>query len=305
MPNKVKRTYLKVSDVIKRLQEYTDEYGDMPIRVRLPGLTSSPRICGLWYSSPKGESGTLSEGAIDIVPKYDVYGAVNELARVNSIVKEFADIKSCFINYADGMMKTKKVLENIQKRGGRCVDAGTANEFKRLYGIAKEIRDLLISVKGFDQRLAQVVKEPFLDSDYCVAFTHHIGNDMSDSEFAKLITEGIGEKTSVQRMAVYQDIIKKINDEVSRREQRIKALEKRVADDKGSNESLNAQTLIKKSEGIIATLMKRREYIMGRYSALKSSVLGTIKNMDSNIDKMIEEHKKRIPVKKAKGRARA
>ena len=280
---KEKRNYLMVSDVLARLSEFKDEYGDMPIRVQLAGMNRKPVISGVRCSTPKdGEKRCIS-----IVPKYDVRGIINEMAGVNSLVKQIADVQMLFIHYAQMMMQTKATLEAIQKRGGDI--SPVRKPFVKLYEIAKDIRDGVKSIQGLNKRLADVAKETIRDSDYAVTFAHHIDEDMTDAGFAALVTDGIGEKTSVQRLAVYVEIIRKINAEIANRKRRIAALEKRIKADSGQ-ESINAKILIGKSEGIVATLQKRRDYVSERFTALRKSVIATITQFGEEINKLYNEH---------------
>lgn len=279
---KGQRKYLMVSDVLARLSEFKDEYGDLPIRVQLAGMNSKPVISGVRYSAPKDGA----NGCISIVPKYDVRGIVNEMSGANSLVKQIADVQLLFVQYAQMMMQAKATLEEIQKRGGNI--SPVRKPFVKLYEIAKDIRDGIKSIQGLDKRLVDVAKETIRDSDYAVTFAHHIDEDMTDAGFAALVTDGIGEKTSVQRLAVYVEIIRKINAEIANRKRRIAALEKRIKADSGQ-ESMNAKILISKSEGIVATLQKRRDYVSERFTALWKSVSATMTQFGEEINKLYDE----------------
>ena len=120
-----------------------------------------------------------------------------------------------------------------------------------------------------------------------MTFAHHIDEDMTDAGFAALVTDGIGEKTSVQRLAVYVEIIRKINAEIANRKRRIAALEKRIKTDSGQ-EAMNAKILIGKSEGIVATLQKRRDYVAERFTALRKSVSATMTQFVEEINKLYD-----------------
>lgn len=294
---KKKQTCLTVDEVISRLQELEDERGNLPVRLRLPGLGVNPIICGIRYSVDKHDSS--KGGKIEIVPRYDVKGSANQICGVNSIVYEMANIQSLFMQFASDIVRVKNALEEFKRKketvyyNGRNIELVplVRGEFKRLYEKARDIQGAVNSLKEFDKRMALVVKEPILDSDYPAAFDHHIDMEMSDSEFAKLITNGIGEKTSVQRLAVYVEILRKINTEISNRKRRAQALAKRIKAEASSNEGNNAKVLLNKAESIIATLLRRRDYIIGRYKALKESVFATIAKQDSEIAKIVAEHK--------------
>ena len=275
-----KRKYLQVSDVLSRLSDFMEQYGDMPIRVRLAGMNTSPIISGFRCTVPKDGK----QGFVSIVPKYDIKGVINELAGANSIVKQMADLQVLFVQYAQIMMKSKATLETIQKQGGDI--SSIRKPFAQLYEIAKHIRDGVRSLQGFDKRLVEVTKETFRDSDYSATFEHHIDENMTDAGFAALVTDGIGEKTSVQRLAAYVKIIRKINKEIANRRRRINALEKRVEAEGDTQESLNAKILIKKSEGIVDTLLRRRDYVHERFVALRKSVSKTIATFGDDINKL-------------------
>lgn len=282
MSNK-KRKYLLIGDVLARLSELKEEYGDLPIRVQLAGMNSQPVISGVRYSASRDRE----KGCITIVPKYDVMGIINEMAGANSLVKQIADVKLLFVQYAQMMMQTKATLEAIHKKGGSI--SRVRKPFEKLYEIAKNIRDGIKSIQGLDKRLVDVAKETIRDSDYAAVFSHHIDEDMTDAGFAALVTDGIGEKTSVQRLAVYVEIIRKINVEIANRKRRIVALQKRIKADGGTQESHNARILISKSEGIIATLLKRRDYVTERFAALRRSVDATIDQFGEEINKLYAE----------------
>ena len=305
-------SYDTVDDAIAKLRSLRTEHGNLPIRVRLPGSHRKPTISGFRFAHPHDIKGRSCQKSIDIIPKYDVMGAANQLAGINSVIYELASIKTLFVNYAQTMMGIKSLLEGFAKRKltgtykGKAVEIvpTVKEEFIKLYDVAREIRDYLKSLADFDSDMKKVIGEPLLGSDYVATFAHHIDMEMTDSEFAKLVTTGIGEKTSVQRLAVYNDILRKINKEIANRRHRINALEKRVQSDSGSNEANNATLLIRKSESIIATLMKRKEYILNRYDGLKSSIFENIKGMDDEIAKLFDEHAEFSATTKKKGGAR-
>lgn len=287
-----------IDDLIHRLQALKAERGNLPVRVRLPGMNRKPTVCGIRYEASKDRDGIVSSESIDIVPKFDVMGAANKLAGTNSLICEMANIKTLFVTYAKYMMSIKALLDDFSKRGvkgmynGRIMEVvpPIKSDFTRLYDIAKEIRDTMKLLADFNENMKKVINEPILESDYAATFAHHIDMSMTDSEFAKLITKGVGDKTSVQRLAVYQDVLRKINDEIANRRRRIQALEKRIKADEGSNEAMNARILKDKSASIVVTLMKRRDYIVTRYTALKDSILKNISSMDEDIEQMMEEH---------------
>ena len=210
------------------------------------------------------------------------------MSGVNSLVRQIADVQMLFVQYARIMMTTKSLLENIQKHGGSV--SRVRKPFENLYAIAREIRDAMLSLQGFDKRLIEVTKETIKDSDYAATFAHHIDEDMTDAGFAALITNGIGEKTSVQRLAIYVEIIRKINSEIANRKRRIMALEKRIKADAKSHEATNARLLVKKSEGILDTLFKRREYVIERFNALRNAVNSNMTNFWETIACLIEEY---------------
>ena len=281
-----------IDDCIHRLQALKAERGNLPVRVRLPGMRRKPSVCGIRYETSKNREGDISSESIDIVPKFDVMGAANKLAGINSVICEMANIKTLFVTYAKYMMSIKALLDDFSKRGvkgmynGRMVEVvpSIKAEFMRLFDMAKEIRDNMKSLADFNENMKMVINEPLLESDYAATFAHHIDMSMTDSEFAKLITKGIGEKTSVQRLAVFQDVLRKINAEIRNRRRPIQALEKRIKSDEGSNEAANAQILKDKATSIVSTLMKRRDYIVSRYTALKDSILRNISSMDEDIE---------------------
>ena len=284
---KKKRKYQTLDDIISILQDYKEEYGNLPIKVRLSGLNQRPEISGIRYNSHISDNLNVSE-SIEIVPRYDIQGDLNKFSGVNSVIKEMANVQTLFVQYAKGMMSIKNLLDNIAKNGGKV--STTRAEFDRLYAIAREIRDSVNSLQGFDKKMSAVINESIKDYDYAAVFSHHIDQDMTDVGFAALVTDGIGEKTSVHRLAVYVEIIKKINAEIANRKRRISALEKRIKADRGSQESLNAKVLIGKSEGIVATLLKRRDYVMERFSALRKSVDTTINHFGDEIKQLYAEH---------------
>lgn len=291
---KESESLLQVDDVIKRLKTLRDKHGNIPFRVIFPGMERKVELAGIRYHYNHANTRTISA-----IPKIDIKGVAVELAGCNSLAYEIATIQTLFINYAQTMMKVKDLLEFIKKdkiRGisvkGQNVDLGlnVKNEFSRLYNVAKEIRDLMVSLKGFDQRIVSVVNEPILEKDYAVSFAHHIDPDLTDGEFAKMVANGAGEKTDIQRMAVYEAIIKKINAEITSRKRRINALKKRIAADPNSSEATNAKNLKNKTVSIIKTMLKRRALIMRRYATLRDKVYESIEKMNHNVEEMCDQH---------------
>ena len=308
-----KKTYQTVDEVIARLQELKQERGNIPVRLYLAGINNRAPISGIRYDNSHADTGEMVDGAISIVAKYDVWGIINELAACNSIVRQFADLKLLFVNYATVMMNCKALLEAMQKQKTKGTYNGNAveivptvkKEFSRLFDVAKQIRDIFTSLKDFDKRLTAVVKEPIRDADYTVAFQHHIDENMSDAEFANLITDGAGGKTSIHRMAAFLGAIDKINQEIENRSRRLAALDKRIASEKNSNEGLVAKKLKCKTQSIIDTLIKRREYVADRYSALKDSVVEDIKKMNKELSEYLLQFSNFEPLKNPRRKKRA
>ena len=280
--------YQTLDEVIARLQTLREERGNLPVKILLPGCAKKPIISGIRYT----DSGNTEYkyACIDIVPKYDVMGLINELSGTNSVLRGMNDIKTLFVQFCKDIMSVKSTLEFLSKGHATATFNGKKVEivphlkgdFKCLYEMSKKIREAVLKLSGFNDNLAAVIKEPISDGDYPALYSHHIDISLSDSEFARAITDGIGEKTSVQRLAVFVDILRKIDKEIESRDQRIRALEKRIAAEGDTNEGMNAKILKNKSEGIIKTLTKRRKYIRDRFHALKSSV-------ESSIGGMVEE----------------
>ena len=282
--------------MIKRLQTLQDERGNLPVKVLIPGLSKKSFISGIKVSSNSGDD---IRTTIDLVPKFDAKGCVTQLAGTNSIIHNVLTLQTLFVSFAEYIMKVKAILERFAQEKARGGFKGknveivphVKAEFTRLFEIAKDIQAKMKVLGDFNTNLKEVVKEPIREADYMVSFEHHIDMDLTDSEFAKLITTGIGEKTSTQRLGVFLDIIQKINAEISNRGHRIHALERRIEADPSSNEAQNAMLLKKKSERIIETMLKRRDYIVGRYTMLRNSLKETLGNMDSKVNRMLEEHK--------------
>ena len=276
-----KRKYQTAKDVVRCLEGYIEEYGDLPIRIRLAGLLQRPIISGIRYNGHVSDNLHVSE-SIEIVPHYDIKGDLNKFSGVNSVIKELANVQTLFVQYAQGMMSMRTLLEEIAKRGGKVssVKAG----FNRLYDIAKNIRDGVFSLKRFDKHMLAVINESIKDDDYAATFEHHIDGEMTDAGFAALVSDGAGKTTDIQRLETYVEISKKINAEIDNRKRRIVALKKRIKADKNTQESINARTLIGKLESIVATLIKRRSYIRDRYKALKNMLTKKMKEMSATIE---------------------
>ena len=285
----MKRTYIKASEVVARIREIQEEQGDLPVKICLPGLPKKPTISGIRIVKNSKQNELTN---IDIVPQYDIRGYLTEASSANTIAYQVATTQTMFQNFAKGLFSVKEILENYKIVGkktfynGREVDLvpTVRGDFIKLFETARAIEKGINSLAGFDKRLAQVVKEPFHDEHYAAAYSHGIDINLSDTEFAKAITDGIGEKTSVQRLAVYIDIMRKINAEIESRRKRIAQLDKRIRAEKTSNEGLNAKVLKTKSLGIIETLAKRRKYILDRYTALKDSIVANIGTMTDEIE---------------------
>ena len=281
----------KISDVITRLQTFKETYGDLPISIRLPGLARTPSISGIRYSY----DGRTKRKIIHIVPKYDVVGSANEMAGINSVTHNINDIRRLFVDFANLMLRSKELLEDFKKKSDNVKSyslmiSKVKTVFQNLYKQAQVLQKSIKSLEDFDRRMTMVINEPLNDADYQATFDHHIDEDMTDAEFAKLITDGIGDKTFVQRLSAYLDIIRKINDEISNRKRRIKVLEKRIDSDKGSSEAENAKILKKKSIGIIRTLQNRRGYIVERYDALLNSINQHLTTMKEEMAKSLKVH---------------
>ena len=283
-----RRSYIKSSEVLGRIKEIKDEYGDIPVKICLPGLPKKPEISGIRIV--KGDTPNAAP-SIDIIPKYDINGFLVEASSVNTIAYEIATTQSMFRRFATDILALKKMLEEYKVVNKKVVYNGKSVElvplikdnFNTLLGYAQKIQPLVKSLAGLDKRLKEVIDEPFKTEDYASAYAHSIDISLSDAEFAKAISEGIGEKTSVQRLAVYVDIMRKINKEIEARKQRIVQLEKRIKAEKSTNEGMNAQVLKTKAQGIINTLQKRRDYIMKRFISLKKSILGDVASLEEEI----------------------
>lgn len=282
-----------MSEVISRLKAIQDEHGDIQVKICMPGLPKKPIISGIRIVKANKQK---EIPYIDIVPRYDITGYLAEASSVNTIAYQFATTQTMFRQFATGILSVKAILENFKVIGKKVMYNGKNVElvpmirgkFKKLFDIAKNIQDGIIEISGFDKRLSAVVKEPFRQEDYASAYSHGIDITLSDAEFAKAITEGIGDKTSVQRLAVFVDVMRKINKEIESRRQRIAQLDKRISAEKGTNEGLNAKILKSKAEGIIETLMKRRIYMLERYNALRQSIIANVQSLSDEITDLAE-----------------
>lgn len=283
-----RRSYIKSSEVLGRIKEIKDEYGDIPVKICLPGLPKKPEISGIRIV--KGDTPNAAP-SIDIIPKYDINGFLVEASSVNTVAYEIATTQSMFGRFATDVLALKKILTEYKVVNKKVIYNGKTVElvplvkdyFNNLLGYAQKIQPLVKSLAGFDKRLKEVIDEPFKTEDYASAYSHGIDISLSDAEFAKAISDGIGEKTSVQRLASYVDIMRKINKEIESRKQRIVQLEKRIKAEKSTNEGMNAQVLKSKAQGIIDTLQKRRDYILKRFMMLKKSILSNVASLEEEI----------------------
>ena len=283
-----RRSYIKSSEVLARIKEIKDEYGDIPVKICLPGLPKKPEISGIRIV--KGDSGHSSPN-IDIIPKYDINGFLAEASSVNTVAYEIATTQSMFRRFATDILALKKMLEDYKVANKQVIFNGKSvdlvplikDNFNNLLKYAQKIQPLVKSLAGFDKRMKEVIDEPFKTEDYASSYSHSIDINMTDAEFAKSIADGIGEKTSVQRLASYVDIMRKINKEIESRKQRIAQLEKRIKAEKATNEGMNAQILKNKAQGIIDTLQKRRDYILKRFMMLKKSIFANVATLEDEI----------------------
>lgn len=285
----MERKYESLDAIIARLQEFRDKFGNIPVRCRLPGALRKIPLIGIQSSKDETAVAGAKQRVVDIIPQYDAEGLMTEKGGVNTIAREIADIFAMFRDVARSLISVKAMISNDQKCFKETSNTSLVlSKFNKIYDSATKIKDLLVGLKGFDARLRDVVKECIAEDDYCVSYAHHIDINMSDAEFAKAVTDGVGSKTSVQRMSIFLDVIDKINKEINTRMHRITALERRIAEDKDSNESNNAKILIKKSYHIIETLKKRREYMSDRFTALKDSVLSNIERMEKDLQDLMK-----------------
>lgn len=277
-----KRDYTTIDGVIQRLKDIREVIGNANVRVKIPGIEKSPLICGI---RPTGlKEAEKHHFSVDIVPRFDIQGASNLFSSRNRITREIANVQLLFIQYAKSMMKVKEILESIHKRGGKVT--AVKDDFNRLYEIAKQIKSSVNALEGFDKKMMEVIHETIKDSDYNAVFSHHLDFDLSDAGFAEMIADGIGEKTTVQRLAVYLDILRKINKEIEHRKRRITALDLRVKRDPDSQEAANARMIKNKTQSIIKTLEKRRDYIKTRYLALNRSIQDNIRKMNGEVEEL-------------------
>ena len=287
-----------VSQAIQRLTDLQEEHGDIPIRVGLPGMYRKPVIRGIRYvkTDRMTENGARITESIDILPHYDVMGSANELDGCNSIVKNIEQAKTFFLHCCEALNNCKTLLETMKKQefrvphGERMVEfvPQVREDFIRVYDVARGIQVQMKELTDFAANLKSVVHEPFGDEDYVAFFAHHIDPDMSDAGFATLVGNGSKSKSLLQRLGYYIDIIKKLNQEISRRRHRISQLEKRIQADKNTQEGENAKVLRNKNCHVIAVLENRKTYIKSRFLTLAKDIHekvgGLTQIMAKNVD---------------------